>query len=198
MALTDVKICNLALLHAGSTKFIDALTEQSDEAEVCSLSYEQARDFVLEDYPWPFATRYAALGLVEATPNDDWDFSYRYPSDCVFARRLVSSLGRRDPNPPPFRIGSDDTARLLYTNQEDAVLEYTMRVVDPILFTSKFGEAVSWYLAGLIAPGLSKNLKFANSMFQMYDIVKNRAEAHSGNEQQQTPEPDSEFIRARD
>ena len=199
MALSNVQVCNMALGHIGHTQFIDSLeTERSNEAEVCNLYFEPARNFVLEDYPWPEMTRYATLGLVEEEPNDDWAYSYRYPSDCVFARRLVTGLGRKDPNPPPFRIGADDTARLLYTDQIDAVLEYTKLVDDPTLFSAIFWEAVSWYLAGLICPGLAKDRKQAAGCFQMYELIKTRAQVRAGNEQQQVQEPESEFIRARE
>src|SRR5512146_1689119 len=103
MTLTDIQICNMALGHIGVTKFIAALTDRSNEANVCNLYYEQARDFVLEDLPWPFATRYISLGLVTdftaLTIPHDWSYAYRYPSDCVFARRLVTTIGRTDPNP---------------------------------------------------------------------------------------------------
>lgn len=198
MALTDVQICNMALGHLAHTKFIAALNERSLAANLCDLYFEPARDFVLEDFPWPFATAYGTLALVGEDPNDDWDFSYRYPSGCLFARRLVTSLGRRDPNPPPFRIASDAQGRLIYTNQETAVLEYTKLVTDTNLWPAVFGMALSWYLAGLIAPGLAKDRKQALAALQVYEVIKRQAEAQQLNEQQQTVEPDSEMIRARD
>ncbi len=199
MPLSEAQICNMALAHVGHTQFIANLeTEQSNEANVCGLFYEQARDFVLEDYPWPFATRYATLNLIEEDPNNDWDYSYRYPSDCVFVRRLVTALGRENTTPPPFKTGSDDSGRLIYTDEEDAVAEYTKKIEDPAMFPALFGEAVSWYLSGLICPGLAKDRKQAVACFQMYEITKGRAQATAGNEQQQTTEPESEFIRARE
>lgn len=58
MATSEEQICNMALAHVGHTQFIDDLeTEQSTEAEVCNLYYEQARDFVIEAFPWPEATK---------------------------------------------------------------------------------------------------------------------------------------------
>jgi len=197
MAVTDVHICNMALGNLGQTKFIASLTERSLAANLCDLYYEPARDFVLEDFPWPFATAYRTLGLVEEEPNDDWLFSYRYPDDCVFARRLVTSLGRTNPNPPPFKAGADEDGRLIYTDEEDAVLEYTRLVTDPNLFPAVFYMSVSWYLSSLIAPGLAKDKKQVATCLQIYSIVKGGAEAQQLNEQQQSPEPDSEAIRAR-
>jgi hypothetical protein len=57
--------------------------------------------------------------------------------------------------------------------------------------------SLSWYLGGLIAPGLAKDRKQALNCFQVYEILKGQAQAQQLNEQQQTLEPDSEAIRAR-
>lgn len=197
MALTDVMICNLALGHLGQTKFIASLDDRSLAANLCTQYYEQSRNFALEDFPWPFANKYAAIGLIEEDPNDDWRYSYRYPSDCLAVRRIVTSLGRLETAPPPFEVGGDAAGRLIYTNQESAVIRYTRLVEDTNLYPAVFGEAVSWWLAGLMAPGLAKDRKQAQVAFQMYGLVKEQAEAQQLNEQQQTTEPDSEFIRAR-
>lgn len=198
MANSAEQICNMALAHIGHTIFIDSLeTEQSTEAEVCNLFYEPARDFVLEDFPWPEATKYAALGLVEEEPNDDWLFSYRYPDDCHFVRRISTPLGRTTPEPSQFKIGADDTGKLIYCNDDDAVIEYTKHLTDVAQFRPTFTLALSWYMAALICPGLSKNPKQADRCMQMYAITKSTAQARALNEQQEAPEPESEFIRAR-
>lgn len=201
MPLTDVQICNMALGHIGHTKFIAALTDRSNEASVLNQFYEQARDFSLECFPWPFAKKTVTLGLVtDYTVLDtihEWSYAYRYPDDCLFARYILTANGRMETDPPPFEVGSDDSGRLIFTDQEDAILVYTRRVTDPALFTAAFGESVSWWLSGLICPGLAKDKKQAQGCFQMFQALKPLAEARSGNEQQQSPELDSEFIRAR-
>lgn len=197
MALTDIQICNMALGHIGHTKFIADLAERSNEASVCNLYYEQARDMTLEAYPWPEATKYGALGLVEEEPNDDWDYAYQVPSDCLAARRIVTSLGRQDPNPPPFLTGYAASGRLLYTDEAEATLEYTVRLEDPALFRPMLGEAISWYLAFLIAPGLAKQKGVADGCFKVWQMAIDRAQASAANEGQAPPEPDSEFIRSR-
>ena len=198
MATSVEQIVNLGLSHVGHTQFVDNLeTEQSAEAALGNLHYEPARDYVLEDFPWPEATKYIALGLLEENPNDDWLYSYRYPDDCLFVRRIVTALGRHDPNPPPFITGADDTGRLIYTDEADAVIEYTKLLTDVVQFRPTLVMAMSWYLGAMMCPGLAKDKKQADRCMQMYALVKSQAQARALNEQQQTPEPDSEFIRAR-
>lgn len=197
MPLTDVQICNMALGHIGHTQRIADLTERTVAAELCNLYYEQARDFTLESYPWPEATQYATLGLIDVGPNDDWDYRYQVPSDCVSVRRIVTDLGRVDPNPPPFMLGYSANGRVIYTDEADAVIEYTLRLEDTALFKMTLGEAISWYLAFLICPGLAKDPKQAQGCFQVWQAMLSRAQAVAGNEQQEVEEIESEAIRSR-
>ncbi len=202
MPLSDIAIINMALGHLGDSQVIAARTELSNERIVADVFYDQAVEVALEGYAWGFATKTITLGLVEdftaLTTFHEWDFSYRYPDDCVKVRRIVSSLGRHDPNPPPFVIGADDTARLIYTNQIDAMIVYTRLVTDTALFSALFGEAVSWWLAGLMAPGLAKEHSRAQECFSIYQTVIRTAQAADRNESQEPiPDMESEAIRAR-
>lgn len=201
MPTTDVNIINRALTHVGHTIYIDDRSESTQEVAVSDVHYDAAVEYVLEDFAWGFARRYWTLELVEdftlVTTPHDYRFSYRYPDGTAKVRRIVTTLGRREPIPPPFLIGSDDTARLVYTDQEDAIVETTKLITDPSLFSAQFAEAVSWWLAGLMVPGLAKDPRSAAGCFQMYALVVQRAAAGDGNESQAHSEEDSEAIRAR-
>ena len=151
----------------------------------------------LRDYAWPFARKYRALGLVATEPNSDWLYAYRYPSDCVRARRIVTNGGRLDQNPPPFDLGIDDQGRLIFTDQPDATLEYTVRVTDPSLFDGLFAEAFSWRMAAFLAPSLGRVQGAQNTALQMYARAIAEARTTAVNESQQDHAMDSEFVQAR-
>jgi hypothetical protein len=154
---------NLALSRIGSSQHItDPLTDESLDAHLVAEHWTEAVLQTLRDFPWPFATKYSTLTLVEgevADPvNGDWTFAYRKPGDCVFERRIVvPRVGAIDPEPPPMGFSHDATGGLILTNEPDAVLEYTARPVcvafqgDPL-----FRDAVAWKLASIIAPPLSR------------------------------------------
>lgn len=194
---SKIGIWNMALGRIGVSQTVADESEPSAQALQCRTYYDQAVKFCLESFPWPFATRYRVLGLVEETPVFDWGFAYRYPTDCAFVRRIVTILGRNDPNPPPFRVGSDEDGALIYTNEADAQIEYTALLTDEGRFPAKFIEALSWKLASDVAPALSRIASARKDCLQMAMAMMNSADTTASNEQQQEPEPDSEFISGR-
>lgn len=198
---SSTEICNLALSHLNIGKEIAALsTEQSQEASACRRFYEHALDATLRDFAWPFATTIATVGLIESDPNDEWAYSYRYPTDCVKIRRVLS--GTRDDNRQTrsqYKIARDASGLLFYSDQENAEIEYTIREEDPEKYPSDFVLAFSYRLAAYIAPRLTKGdpFKLGAQALQMYRLEMSAAQANAVNEEQRAEEPDAEIIRAR-
>ncbi len=212
------KVCNQALSHIGISELItDIVADTRVEATMCRLHYEDAVNESLREFPWDFATRYANLVYVAGSEefgsgvNDDWSYSYRVPSDCLFPRRLVRPENRRefDPDPPPFRqTGADTTGRLLLSNWRDAEstdeaptaqLEYTYR---PSCAAGQgdalYRQALAWLLAHKLAPSLSRNKVTAADCWAMYLHTLSRASTVNARAQQQTTKQgDAEWTRAR-
>lgn len=201
---SKTQIANIALSRAGVTKQLsDLVTDTSREAIIVRTNFDDDVDFTLRDFPWPFATAYADPALVAGSDTSravrDWQYAYRYPSDCLFVRRLVvEALGRNNPDPPPFKIGRDGQGRLIYTNERDAQIEYTSRVTDESEFDSIFVSMLAWKLTADVAPGLSRIKGMAEMAMQMYEIDKTKAQSRALNEGQQEKPLESEAIRARD
>lgn len=197
MGTSKDAIANLVLAHLEVSREISNLeTEKSTEASLIRRHYPGSLEEVLGDYPWPEATRYRVLSLVANDPTDDWRYAYRYPNDCVHARRLVTGKGRDETDPPPWKTGSDEQGLLIYANITPATLEYTVLLTDPRLFSSTFVQALSWKIASLCT-SLSKVSDIKKVCLQMYELSVGRAETKAANEQQQPKELDSEMIRSR-
>lgn len=199
---SNTEICNIALSHVGVGKSIANLdTEQSQEAVVCRVFFETVRDAVLRDFAWPFASRTVAVGLIEEDPNDEWDYSYRYPTDCLSIRRVLSGV-RNDTHQSrvPYKIAQDDDGRLIYCDTEDAEIEYTVRAEDPELYSPDFVMALSFRLAFYIAPRLTGGDPFGlgSRALKMYEYEISKAKASAANEEQYDNLPESEFIRTRE
>lgn len=199
---STTSIANMALSHLGSGKEIANLdSERSQEAEACRRFYDTALEATLRDYPWPFATKIATLGLVEEDPNEEWAYSYRYPSDALKIRRILS--GNRNDNRQsriPMKISWDDDGQLLFCDVEDAEVEYTFLNEDTGHYPPDFVLALSWRLSFYIAPRVTGGdpFKLQERMYVLYTAEMTMAKANAVNEQQDEEPAESEFIRARD
>lgn len=199
---TKTEICNLAIAHLGvGAPIADLDTDNSNEAEALRRFYPVARDMMLRELPWGFAKKTAVLGLIEEDPTDEWGYSYTYPSDCVMIRKLQSAV-RVDStdNLEPYEIAHKDGALCIFTDVEDAVLQYTVRIPHDQLFPADFVMAFSLKLAILIAARLGAlDDKFTMTRItQLYQYEMAMARAASMREAGRDIQPDSEFIRARD
>ncbi len=196
---SKVTLCNMAIAALGAGDLIVALTERSAEARACSLFYEETLKEVLRDFSWPFATKVATLSLVEENPSDEWAYAYRYPVDCVKARRILSGL-RNDTRATrvPTRLYADDAGNLIYADQPDAQLEYTMLSSDPSRYPADFNAAFSFLLAVRIAPLVTGGDAFdiMPKVQKLYELQILKAKANAANEEQPDVEPESEVTRA--
>jgi len=169
---SETAVCNLALGHLGISAEINNLTtEKSAEASACRRYFTTARDVALRDLKCTFATEFATLALVEENPNDEWAYSYRYPSNCLFFRRILSGT-RNDTSGSriPYKIASDDVGKLIYTDRQYAECEFTKLASDQMLWPDDFILAVSYLLAGLIAPRLTRGdgIKLGDRSLELY------------------------------
>lgn len=195
-------ICNLALSHVASGEEIQNLdTDKGQEAQACRRFYDLCIQGTLRDFPsWPFATRITSLALVTTQPNQEWSYSYRYPSDCLFAKRILSGL-RMDTEGSriPYRLIGDNAGQLILCGIDSAQFEYTAYVDDPTLYPPDFILASSLRLAIYIAPRLTAGdqFKLRATAVQLYTAELERAKVNAANEMQSDLNPQSEFIRAR-
>lgn len=134
--------------------------------------------------------------------NGDWAYAYRVPSRMMFARRIVNPDGSKrdfDPNPIKFRVGSDAYGGLIYTDEANPELEYTLRLScvaasgDTI-----FRKALTWRHASSLAPAVARDDKKLQTCLAMYATTLAEARSRDAQEQQQAPDGDSDWIRGRE
>jgi hypothetical protein len=139
-----------------------------------------------EDYPEQF--------------NPDWLYAYRWPTDCITARRLVKlGVGRTwDDNPVPWKVGRDTWGLMIWTNEPLAVLEYTVIDCDALWTDDLWIQAFAWRLAAELAPTCSRNEMTFTTCFEHFVLALRTARQLSHGEQE--PErvaEGSEWTRAR-
>ncbi len=197
---SKIGIWNQAVSALGIGEDIASATERSAEARACNLFYDEVVKEVLRDFAWPSATAIVALALVEEDPNDEWAYSYQYPTDCLMARRILSGerTDTRDSR-VPYRIVKSSTGRIIYSDAQDAELEYTAYDNDPNNYPSDMSSAIAYLLAVKIAPRLTKGDPFSQQEknMKLYVYALKKAQANAANEEQPDVEPDPEILRAR-
>ena len=190
---SDVSICNLALSHIG-TATINSLDDPTKEGRACKLHFAAVRDSVLREHPWNFATKREYLSLLNTTPVG-WSFAYAYPSDCLFARELWQQT--RLENPTPFETVRGTGGRVIVTNEQDAVLEYTSAVTDATQFDPLFVDALSYKLAAELAMPITRSVPISQAMLNLYLNRLQQAATMDSREGREDPEHPYTFLRAR-
>lgn len=196
------EISNLAISHLGIGKEIQNLeTEQSAEASACRRYYDTARQSTIRDFDWSFARRRVSLALVESSPNEDWAYSYRYPTSALKLLKIASGVRNETrQSRVPYEVGYDGTARVIYTDQEQAELLYISDITDTSVFPVDFMLALSYRLAFFIAPRITGGdpFKLGEKSFELYSREIDRARATALNEEQVDYPIESELIRLRE
>jgi hypothetical protein len=200
-------------------------TDTTFEAQTCRLYYNDTRDRLLREWPWPFATAYATLPQVGAqNPNLQWGYAYTLPANCLRTRFLMpaneipTSLfgspiidipwafwwgGSGWPYPIdqwsiPFGKGIDSSGNeLLFTDETPANLVYTAQITDESMFDVSFGRALEWAMAAELVMPLSINETRAEKVAQGSAAALAGARNIAENEIQNRPPPPSSFEAAR-
>ena len=175
---SEVEICNLALAHLGDEATVASIDppEGSAQAEHCARFYPIARDGLLQMHPWNFASRRVSLASV-TMPYTMWKYAYACPGDMMVAVAVLPPEAENDYTirpypadkygwgwintpfvgagvyvPQEYQIETDTAGnKVIYTNQENALLRYQALVTDPTKFDPLFVMALSWHLAGMLA-----------------------------------------------
>lgn len=199
-SISKTSIANLALQMLGRGKEIANIsTDKSEAAAAVRRAYDLTLDLTLEEFEWPFARTRATLGLVANDPTDEWQYSYRWPADCVAPLRIPS--GRRRDTEDTFiryEISSDTQGLLIYSDEANADLVYIKRVTTTSFFPPSFVKAFALRLAMETAAQIHQGKRaLRNRLKAEYDEVILKARAVVGNQERRDKEPDADWIRDR-
>lgn len=202
----QIAVCNLALDACGARSTLASLTEGSEEANALSLHFAPAAEAVLQAARWNFARAQATLTLLrDATQNQvvpvPWLYEYLMPSDCVQGRFIMPQVFSNSPGALPGvpsvvtavapavrwvkgtdKDDSGNDTTVILTNQMQAILVYTRRILNPQLWDGQFLEAFRVYLAHRVCMRLTGNKQLATALFQEAGSLCDAAAASSANE----------------
>lgn len=203
MSFTKPQIYNLALsalLLAREVSDVD--TDQSNEVRVLNTHYDIALRSTIQDLDLDSTSTLITLELYETLTNEKWLYSYKYPTNCSFLRRL-DSLAKTDDRSTHIskRVALRDNLKVIYTDEENAVAECIPNDVALGTLSSMAGMALAYRLAFLSAPLIvGKGAKaLRESIQEAYLIAKQEAQETDARENFNYEEDytRSEFVRAR-
>jgi hypothetical protein len=189
----SITICNLALGEIRAPAIAD-ITEDSIEAQNCARYYPQCLKLMLERYNWSFATRICALAEFTVNPRaTEWLHAYALPSDMAYAKRLVpNGVAGGVPLDSRFRAWPSEwgqayivEAGVLYSNVQNAILEYSAIDIPEAVMPAMFTDALTYYLAARLAVPLRDSRQIKGEMLQQAEAAIHRAMADDANRQQQ-------------
>ncbi len=218
-ATSKTIICKQGLAMVGYNGILsDVDNDQTPAANACRLFFDSIRDVVLEARPWPFATRRWKLqdiGIEGTLYEGEYLYRYKKPADCILGVALLDKNGGRRlgirHNPlvaqqyahqlrkPPFRIVDQETeyGQAIICDLEDAIIEGNVRVEEVNLFSSTFNHALAMGIAAHAGMAIRCDAKMVAGAQSQFTNWLAAAASLAQNEQQDDPQPESEYVSVR-
>ena len=189
---------------------IDA-PEKSAQAELCSRLYPMAVSALLDMHDWSFATRRVAIPELSDADSFGWRKVFELPSDAIRVisvkdyehQRLSSRECRRlsafpDYDQPQLDFEIKDAR--LYTDAENAVVEYISSNTNVSRFTPDFVIALSYFLAHQLVGARVKGKEgqaLAQGLYKQFQISLSVAKTKDSSQQQKRIHFVPSWIKAR-
>lgn len=199
MANTKLDVFNIAMYHVGTREDIADVNEESREAEVCRLLYPRVVEQVLQAAYWTSAKGHARLAVLAerddtvawtaTDPEPGFRFAYAVPADFIYPRFLTSY--------ERFSFGILGSAKALFANTEDAILQYTMNQDNVALWDPQLFTAMTWALAAYAGMSLHGKAQRAQFAAQQANSTIMEARVSNANSENNTIDSIPEWISAR-
>jgi hypothetical protein len=186
--MASIAVCNLALAEIRAPVIV-SLDDGSPEADACAQHYDDCLSTLLECHQWSFAKKRVSLALLATNDRSgEWAYAYAAPADMAAMGVVVYAtptppVGVYFPWPydwprPPFYLTDfifDGTT--IYTNLQNAVLEYSSNNVEESLWPAMFRRAVALDLASRLAITILDDRAKKGDFLQQHEAAKRRAMA---------------------
>lgn len=80
-------ICNPGLIGIGARR-LEAITDTTNEADLCKAMYESVRDSELREHIWNCTRKQIAIDVEVSEPVYGWSYKYAIPEDCLYIIEL--------------------------------------------------------------------------------------------------------------
>lgn len=157
MSYTKAGIYNLtfsALLLGKEVTEIS--TDTSNEVRILNIHWDTAFESTLQDLDLDSLSDDLELELIDTLDQGPWTYVYKYPTNCIFFRRIKSCAAVDNSSTHiSKKVGIYEGQRAIFTNVEGAIAEVIPKNVPLAALNPMAALAVAYKLALLSAPLLT-------------------------------------------
>lgn len=161
ITITATYMVNYGLYKAagaeGDTETITSIDGTSTWEQKCKLTYQFARNFVLERWPYRECKEYAELTAATVSEQADWDYVFDLPSDCLFVLAQIDEDDHTVNYEFKIRGGKLYTNDYSNTDGDAAYIDYVKLVTDPAEYSHALREAIATKFAAEISRTINPN-----------------------------------------
>ena len=174
MTLSKAQIFNISLNILGVSMPLENPNSTDNRAILLNNYYNLARDYVLKDYDWNFASSFKALTLCEKQPDImNFKYCYDYPNDCICVRDIFLKDSYVQQK---FSICALDSGQtVIMTDVQNAIARYTKRVEKEVYFSCEFAMALAYYLASLTSNVIVGSVQKGEIAWEKYNKILSHA-----------------------
>lgn len=200
--MTQLEIINLALLHMGNVPItqVQLTADEMPSAIAANIYWEPCRDEVLGEARWSFATATEPLSVIDDLEDLSWEYGYDYPTMSVGTVWNVFNEGTIDTKEDQqfeVRYVPSETAKVVFTDLQDAYAEITYKVTDPEIWNDKFNMAFSYRLSANMCMYITGDAEKSRELMNIYLNIISEAKRLGHHEKRSKPNRDSGYVNAR-
>jgi hypothetical protein len=189
VASSEVDLCNSALIHLGAG-LITSLTDNNDRARACNQFFDGARDAVLTQSHWNFATTQAELSKLTGTPLFKYGYKYLLPVDPY----CLKVLNIENPEEDTLWMVK---GREIHTDRDGLKIDYIFRNTDVSQWTPLFTITFEFFLAYRMGYAITGSRSIQQDLYAAYQEALSDAEDVNAQEGNADEVDSNDFIDVR-
>ena len=196
MAWDKTKIVNFGIILMGDDRISNVDTTDTKPAKIMREIYDNARDALLQSYPWNFATELAVLAKDGTDPKFGFTNRFLLPTDALALLAIEdnTSVLVRPSGDPIYRV----RGRFIHTDVGAPLnIFYTKRVTDEGQFTALFGEGLGARLAAIATESITQSNSKVAKIEAIFDRIIARAFSADAIENPADPLPEDIWLEER-
>ena len=162
MAISEVSICNQALMNLGANPII-SLDDDTTEAKICKVFYEPIRNVLLETNNWTFTIQWLTLAQAASPPLSE--FANAFPLPVNASRVLFVGENYERPN-RKWQVEGNN----IVTDETTCKAQVVILETDPNKYSAAFIQALVARLSADMAIAITNSRSLYETHMQIFGM----------------------------